>query len=110
MSEWAGYLLDDFRFEFAAGSKVLDLGCGDGAQLSTFAGQDVWACGIDPSIAALQACRKQSLAVIQGRGEHLPFLPGSFDGVICKVVLPYTRVAHHAEHLALGADRTMSIS
>jgi len=22
MSEWAGYILDDFRFEFAAGSSV----------------------------------------------------------------------------------------
>jgi len=90
MSEWAGYILDDFRFEFAAGSSVLDLGCGVGGQLSKLADQDVWACGIDPSMAALQSCRTQGLSVIQGKGERLPFLSGSFDGVICKVVLPYT--------------------
>src|SRR5439155_8442178 len=30
------------------------------------------------------------VSVIQGKGERLPFLSGSFDGVICKVVLPYT--------------------
>ena len=88
MSEWAGYILDGFRFEFAAGSSVLDLGCGVGGQLSKLADQDVWACGIDPSMAALQNCRSQGLSVIQGKGERLPFLSGSFDGVICKVVLP----------------------
>src|SRR5438552_8741580 len=30
------------------------------------------------------------VSVIQGKDERLPFLSGSFDGVICKVVLPYT--------------------
>ena len=90
MSEWPGYILEDIRFEFAAESRVLDLGCGAGEQLSKLADQDVWACGIDPSMAALQSCRTQSLSVIQGKGECLPFLSGSFDGVICKVVLPYT--------------------
>lgn len=92
MSEWAGYVLENFRFDFAAGSKVLDLGCGEGAQLIRLHTRrsDVWGCGIDLSMAALQSCKKQNLAVVQGKGERLPFLPESFDGVICNVVLPYT--------------------
>jgi len=90
LSEWPGYILEDIRFEFAAESRVLDLGCGAGEQLSKLADQDVWACGIDPSMAALQSCRKQCLSVVQGNGERLPFLSGSFDGVICRVVLPFT--------------------
>jgi len=89
MSEWAGYILEDFRFDFAAGSKVLDVGCGDGVQLSGLAAEGVWPCGIDPSMTALQSCRTRNLSVVQGRGERLPFLLESFDGVICKVVLPY---------------------
>jgi SAM-dependent methyltransferase len=91
MSEWAGYVIDDFRFEFAAGSRVLDLGCGEGAQISAMlTDQGVWACGIDLSTVALKTCRKRNVDVVQGLGERLPFLTESFDGVICKVVLPYT--------------------
>src|SRR5204862_2557880 len=86
----AGYVLEDFRFDFAAGSRVLDVGCGDGMTLSRLAAEGVWPCGIDPSMMALQTCKTRSLSVVQGRGERLPFLPESFDGVICKVVLPYT--------------------
>jgi SAM-dependent methyltransferase len=91
MREWAGYILEDFRFEFAAGARVLDLGCGEGVQISILIqNQDVRAFGVDLSAAALQTCRKRNLNVVQGKGEHLPFPPESFDGVICKVVLPYT--------------------
>ena len=89
-SEWAEYILDDFQFEFAAGSRVLDLGCGEGVQLSDLTDRGVWAYGIDLSTLALQNCKKQDLVVLQGAGERLPFLTESFDGVICNVVLPYT--------------------
>lgn len=90
MSEWAGYILDNFRFDFARGSRVLDLGCGEGAQLLRVADQGAWACGIDLSTVAVQICRKRNLVVVQVKAERLPFLPQSFDGVICKVLLPYT--------------------
>lgn len=90
MSEWAEYVLADFQFEFAVGARVLDLGCGEGTQLSKLAGQGVWVCGIDLSTVAVRNCRKQNLVAIQGKAERLPLLSQSFDGVICKVVLPYT--------------------
>jgi SAM-dependent methyltransferase len=91
MSEWAGYVLEDFRFDFAVGSRVLDIGCGEGWQLSRLAADGVWPCGIDMSMTALRSCRSRSLSFVQGTGESLPFLPESFDGVICKVVLPYVK-------------------
>jgi len=90
---WAGYILEDFRFEFAAQSRVLDVGCGEGGQLSELAGRHLWSCGIDPSVEALRICRTRDLRVVQGTAERLPFLSGTFDGVICKVVLPYVNEA-----------------
>ena len=89
MWDWAGYILEDFRFDFAAASKVLDVGCGEGVQLSRLAAEGLWPCGVDPSMTALQSCRTLNLSVVQCKGERLPFLFESFDGVICKVVLPY---------------------
>jgi SAM-dependent methyltransferase len=91
MADWAGYVLEDFRFEFAARSRVLDVGCGEGWQLSELAGRQGWSCGIDSSVEALRICRTRDLAVVRGSAERLPFPPGTFDGVICKVVLPYVR-------------------
>jgi SAM-dependent methyltransferase len=90
MSEWSGYILDNFRFEFAAGSRILDIGCGEGTQISQLKDKGVGAYGIDVSTETLQTCRKRNVDVVQGLGERLPFLTESFDGVICKVVLPYT--------------------
>jgi SAM-dependent methyltransferase len=89
MSDWAGYILEDVRFDLAAASKVLDIGCGEGAQLSGLAAEGLWRCGIDLSMTALRRCKTLSLSVVQCKGERLPFLFESFDGVICKVVLPY---------------------
>ena len=93
MLDWAGYILEDFRFEFVKGSRVLDVGCGEGWQLAELAGSHPWSCGIDFSIEALRACRTRGLPVVRGRAERLPFSPGTFDGVICKVVLPYANEA-----------------
>ena len=90
MAEWAGYVLEDFRFDFDPGSRVLDVGCGEGSELSGMAVQGTWACGIDLSMASLRACRERDLCVVRSRAEYLPFRLDSFDGVICKVMLPYT--------------------
>lgn len=79
-----------FQIRVAFGIRVLDLGCGEGTQISQIKDKGVLAYGIDVSTAALQSCRKRNFAVVQGKGEHLPFRQESFDGVICKVVLPYT--------------------
>jgi SAM-dependent methyltransferase len=90
MLGWAGYLREDLCFEFAAGSTVLDLGCGEGEQLFKLADKGLWACGIDVSAAALGSCSSRGLSAVRGAAERLPFRSRSFNGVICKVVLPYT--------------------
>jgi SAM-dependent methyltransferase len=90
LTEWRGYVLEQYRFEFGPGSRVLDLGCGEGEELSKLGEQALWACGIDPSGAAMARCGVSGLRVVRARGERLPFVRESFDGVICKVVVPYT--------------------
>ena len=90
MAEWAGYVLEDFRFDFSPGSKILDVGCGEGAELSGLAGRSIGAFGIDLSMESLRNCRTQNLCVVRGRAEHLPFRPEAFDGIVRKVMLPYT--------------------
>jgi SAM-dependent methyltransferase len=90
MSEWFGYLLDDYRLQFAPGGLVLDLGCGPCEHMEDLRGQAAAVVGIDRSLTALQACDRRGLRV-QARAEHLPFRSAVFDGILCKVVLPYTR-------------------
>jgi SAM-dependent methyltransferase len=89
-SEWFTYLLKDYRLQFAPGGLVLDLGCGPCGHMEDLRGEASAVIGIDRNLAALQACDRGGLRV-QGRAEHLPFRSEVFDGILCKVVLPYTR-------------------
>jgi SAM-dependent methyltransferase len=88
---WSPYILYDYAFsDFAAGARVLDVGCGQGAQLKQAADRGCWAAGVELDGKALATCKRSGLTVVQARAELLPFRSGSLDGVICKVVLPYT--------------------
>jgi SAM-dependent methyltransferase len=90
MSEWDGYILEDYRFEFEPGSLVLDVGCGSGDQLVEL--QDVGAVvfGVDVDPESLLKCRERRLNVVAGKAENIPFADASLDGILCKVVLSYT--------------------
>ena len=89
--EWHPYALNDYGVAgFRPGSRVLDLGCGGGVQLSDLRSHGARAIGIDPSGPALAECRQKHLRVMQGRGEQIPLREGSLDGILCKVVMPYT--------------------
>jgi len=88
--EWTGYVRDDAEFSFVPGSRVIDVGCGEGVQVLRLSNLGVWVCGVDPSRGALKRGREKGLRLVRGEGEHLPFRRGAFDGVICKVALPYT--------------------
>lgn len=75
------------------GKAVLDTGCGEGALAVSLHERGAIVTAADPSwpmIAAAQA-RTQSagcnVALVQARGEQLPFADGSFDLVIAKTVL-----------------------
>jgi len=59
--------------------RVLDIGCGTGANLEMLS-QFGTAEGVDVSVEALAFCRERGLAnVRQGEAEHLPFEDCSFD-------------------------------
>ena len=108
-SEWSGFVVDDFRFdEFEPGARVLDVGCGHGEQVKALrrAGFDV--VGVEPSPDLVAALTAEGLDVRRGVAEHLPVDAASFDGLVCKVVVPYTderrAIAEWARVLRPGAQ------
>ena len=91
MFDLGQFFADDFELRFSAGSLVLDVGCGVGDQMNEIASQNCRAVGIDIDHQSLQKCRERKLNVASGVAESIPFENGCLDGVVCKVVLPYTR-------------------
>jgi SAM-dependent methyltransferase len=90
-SDWADFALQDFSFvDFAPGSRVLDVGCGGGEQLESLRRAGLDAVGVEPSPALVRDVVARGLHAVQGFAEQLPVESESFDGLVCKVVLPYT--------------------
>ncbi|HXH05504.1 MAG TPA: class I SAM-dependent methyltransferase [Vicinamibacterales bacterium] len=88
---WAAYLLPDFPFtEFPTGARVLDVGFGEGDQLRRLRDAGCRVVGLEPDPALARRVRREGYAVCRGTAERLPFRAAAFDGVLCKVVLPYT--------------------
>ena len=75
--------------------KVLDVGCGGGLLAEEFARLGCQVTGIDPSEPSLATAREHAhqsgldITYQIGVGEQLPFLPASFDIVICCDVLEH---------------------
>lgn len=90
MSEWQGYILEDYNLSFDAGMSVLDVGCGNGEQMQDLIRQGCLVTGLDLDFQALLHCRSLGLQVLQAPAEQIPLANASLDGIICKVVLPYT--------------------
>lgn len=91
MSEWESYLLHDYRITFDPDTLVLDIGCGRGSQMEELRLHGVNVIGLDLEHSVLLKCRSKGLDVLRGRAEQLPIKEDSVDGILCKVVLPYTR-------------------
>lgn len=88
---WSHYVLRDYDFtSFASGTSVLDIGCGNGRQLQALVQRGCRAVGIEPKPDVVNKCTAIGLHVIEGCAEKLPFCDDSFDGIICKVVMPFT--------------------
>jgi SAM-dependent methyltransferase len=99
--EWAGYIAEDFRFgDYPAGSRVLDIGFGMGEQMRALANRGCHGFGleVDPDLVARG--RADGRSVCRAQAEALPFGSGGFDGVICKVVVPYTDEARAIGEIA----------
>ena len=89
------FALLDYDFAaFQPGMCVADIGCGKGGQLRKLASRGCIAVGLDPDLERVGMGAERGLKVVAGHAEQLPFRREVFDGVICKVTIPYT-----AEHL-----------
>lgn len=99
--DWQLYILQEYdHTDFPSGSRILDVGCGPGLQLSGLRKKGCYAIGIDPLASELQPARARDLAVLVGRAEMLPFSSSCFDGILCKVALSYTDEAKALEEIA----------
>ena len=90
-SEWADFILEEVSFSaFPPGSRVLDVGCGSGDQLRMLREAGLDAIGVEPRRELVDSLVAEGYDVRQGVAEQLPFDDASCDGLICKVVVPYT--------------------
>ena len=103
--EWLIFARDPGRQEAArraAGAidiaRVLDVGCGGGQDLIPFARDGVTLVGADIDVQTVIWADGRLKASLPGArvsfaaaaAERLPFAPGSFDVVLCRVTIPYT--------------------
>jgi SAM-dependent methyltransferase len=91
MAEWSAYIPEGFEPRFAPGVLVLDIGCGPGEQMQDVQLRGSRAIGVDIDPDSLHLCSKLGLSVVRAQAERIPLSDGSVDGVVCKVVLPYTQ-------------------
>ncbi len=77
----------------AAGTRLLDVGCGTGAvsrAARAVAGPTAVIVATDPSLDMLGAARRGGIELVVGSAlPDLPFAPGSFDAVFCAFVLTH---------------------
>src|SRR5688572_22432993 len=87
--DWQPYVLIQ-SLDFPASAAVLDVGCGWGHELAQCAGR--FKVGIEPDPKAALKCHKYNhgFPTLRASAEYLPFVDNSFDGIICKGVLPFT--------------------
>jgi SAM-dependent methyltransferase len=86
-----GYHLREYSFvDFPPAARVLDIGCGEGQQMHELVQRGYEVLGIDPDPDVVARGRSCGLDVRQASAEQLPLPDASVDGVVCKVVLPYT--------------------
>jgi ubiquinone/menaquinone biosynthesis C-methylase UbiE len=95
--------------------RVLDLGCGTGADLASWgvtASDEITGIDIDDSRLAIARVRFPIRTYLQGAGECLPFADASFDRVISAAALPYMNIQRTlAEiHRILVPDGGLSLS
>src|SRR5256886_3919159 len=79
------------RSHVTGASAVLDLGCGRGGVVELLWRDVKLAAGLDPDSPSLTEHRARAMPTIRGVGEHLPFVDGSFDLIVCLWVLEHLK-------------------
>lgn len=98
---WGSYIAEGYDFaDFPAGSHVLDVGFGGGEEMRAVVRRGCKVVGIEYDDALAIRGRAAGLAVCRAAAEHLPFASKSFDGLMCKVVIPYTDEAKAIREIA----------
>jgi len=88
---WSAFLRSDFEFTSSGpGAVVVDIGCGEGEQLTALRERGCQPIGVDVDRGATAVCRAGGFPAVVASAEHLPLRARIADGVICKVSLPYT--------------------
>lgn len=64
------------------GSRILEIGCGDGSRLEWLRSQGHEVMGLDPSARAVARARERGVEAVQGTADALEFAESSFDFVI----------------------------
>ncbi len=104
-NDWDAYLAAGFEFaEYPPGAQVLDVGFGGGEQMKKLHARGCRAYGIeyDTDLSALSARGAAiGLPVCRAQAERLPFSTASLDGLVCKVVVPYTDEPEAIQGLAV---------
>jgi SAM-dependent methyltransferase len=89
--EWVGFINEAFPFDdFPPDARVLDIGFGRGEQMRRLRARGCRAVGLEIDAELALNGRRASLPVSRARAEELPIQTASMDGVVCKVVIPYT--------------------
>lgn len=108
--------LPDLRALFAPGSRVLDLGCGDGRNLLAIEGAGLRVVGTDRSREGLARARARTKApLVLADAEALPFAVDRFDGIVAWQILcglPPQSARHGFEqaHRILRADGMLLVA
>jgi SAM-dependent methyltransferase len=99
--DWADYIVTEFVFAaYEPGTRVLDVGFGQGEQMQKLRAAGCRAVGVEYDGGLALRGASAGLSVCRARAESLPFATGSLDGLVCKVVIPYTDEARAIHEVA----------
>jgi len=88
---WSDYLDPPPDFQrYSPGGIVIDIGCGPGEQLSLLRAAGCRPIGLEPFLETAAAAKALGYPIVVARAEQLPIRTGGVQGVLCKVVMPYT--------------------
>jgi len=85
--------IQQFLDRLPSNSRVLDIGCGNGKNMSYR--QDLDMTGLEYSKALCDICLSRDLNVIQGDARALPFSDNSFDAIIMIAVIHHINPLEH---------------